>query len=959
MSARGARSRKAVAKDIEKKEKKVASSKKPVESILRPHDAFTDWRPTPSRTGRDTTGTGVPSRSVTISSDASRATSRSSSTHASSNRQRLGTIDSRESLEYRPFHRPMTSQSGSASISEGSTTGKEKLKYDAHRKGSKAPRGRGGGVPIKKPVANSPAPPLFRAESTASYVPMNQKTWQNFRIWEGGESGIRPYGGFDFDEHMQTGNVLIYFKDEQVSEDRPVPQLRADLEVLENAGSTWLSNSLIYGKIDDNEDEWTLPGSPESSSGHNQFNVAGLGQRRMLGPSSGGRSPPPFQIDQAYQGSISDTTSRNPSYYPPGSGLAGHQSPPPFNRPNEITPTHELWFAAPAHVRTPQAQRLHHVAVRNFLAMLHNKPIVGADLFEMLSTLQPEIQVMYEMDHTEQSRMTPRERSVHMITQYLTSHGLDDVRNSIKYALGILAWSEQDTVKWRQGYLESFAHLAGIMSPQIEELPDFKRLSIVTRRNLGIAAKTLQLQIMEAEEKLATFDFGDLWEDAPKSIGGPVHQSYNAFRSFLGNYYTKIYGNWPPTQGKSWLNRKMILGLQEDFGSLYDYLVNRDVIWDSREERPGKKWKLVNRNNEDFQPDLPELNMTDMLVTFDNRHGYLHIPHPYPLLPREVPQIKSPVKKSFFSSLKKSKVDTTKDAKAHLQLSIVFSDATNIEKLDVSFNGSTLIDQFERFELSAELKSVTPREARLGRWVLLYGILQVLSKLSVDIQGLKYTDGVRYFLCTDLKRCPDWVTNGQAEYMEASQLRSWCWQRAWDPTPTAGAPVELEGSSIQVPRGVEPDSHGDRVPDMSSGGTMTSDEARRLEGATILNNDIRRISEKIEDMGRMRTYERRIENEKIKQEEFGKTKRDQSYRLTESDYVERPLVPNRSPLRSPPPGPFTGGGAAVGGAGNNGSYQSMGPRGREFPHAMSPQGGFPQSLNQHAYYQDERRPGWG
>jgi hypothetical protein len=132
----------------------------------------------------------------------------------------------------------------------------------------------------------------------------------------------------------------------------------------------------------------------------------------------------------------------------------------------------------------------------------------------------------------------------------------------------------------------------------------------------------------------------------------------------------------------------MVMHLQEDFGALYDYLVNRDVVWDSREERPGKKWEMANRREGDFRADLPELSITDMLVTFDNRHGYLHIPHPYPLLPREVHQTKKvPQKKTFFGGLKKSKVDTTNDAKAHLQLSIVFSDATNIDKEDFSVNG--------------------------------------------------------------------------------------------------------------------------------------------------------------------------------------------------------------------------------------------------------------------------------
>ncbi|KAF1964826.1 hypothetical protein BU23DRAFT_397049, partial [Bimuria novae-zelandiae CBS 107.79] len=390
----------------------------------------------------------------------------------------------------------------------------------------------------------------------------------------------------------------------------------------------------------------------------------------------------------------------------------------------------------------------------------------------MLATLQPEIEVMYDLDHNEYSRLTSRERSVQMITNYLTEHKLDDVRNSIKQAISLLAWAEQDNVRWRQGYLESFVHLAGVLNPQIEELPDFKRLSVATRRNLGIAAKTLQLRVMEAEEKLATFDFDDVWPDLGKAAGTPVYQSYQAFRQFLINYLTGIYGNWPPNQGQAWFNRKIALDMQRDFGMLYDYLVNRDVAWDAREERPGNKWQMINLKTEDFRANLPELPLSDMLVAWDTKHGYTHIPHAYPLLPRDVPQTRVTQKKSLFGGLKKNKTDTTKDAKTHLQLSIVFSDATNIEKMDSSFSTNALIDRFEHFELGADLKTMTPREARLGRWVLLHGILQVLSTLSLDVQSLKHTDGVRYFLCTDLKRCPEWVTNGQAELLEASQLRS-------------------------------------------------------------------------------------------------------------------------------------------------------------------------------------------
>lgn len=320
---------------------------------------------------------------------------------------------------------------------------------------------------------------------------------------------------------------------------------------------------------------------------------------------------------------------------------------------------------------------------------------------------------------------------------------------------------------------------------------------------------------------------------------------------------------------------------------LYDYLVNRDVVWDVREERPGNKWQMTNLKTENFRANLPELSVSDVLVTWDNKHGYSHIPHAYPLLPRNVPQTRVAQKKGLFGGLKKSKTDTTKDAKTHLQLSIVFSDATNIEKLDSSASGNKLIEAFERFELNADSKATTPREARLGRWVLLYGVLQVLSTLSVDVQSLKHTDGVRYFLCTDLKRCPEWVTNGQTELLEASQQRSWCWQRPWDPTPIRGQPVELEAS---VPAPLE-----------ELDGTS-------LDGATLMSSEIRRLGEKIDNMnvGRgegLASAERNIaarrDHQKHIQGEFAVQKVDQSYRLTESHYMTRPLVPNRSPLRSP------------------------------------------------------------
>jgi hypothetical protein len=187
MSARGARSRKVQQKVVEKNEKKMGKSKV-VESSSEPRDGFADWRTTPSG---DHASRGI-TRTLTASS---RATSRSSGTNESSSRPRLNTFYSSNSSEPKPVQ---SSGGGSASISDNSTQGKEKTRFQANGKETKAPRGRGGGVPVKKTVGPSTGQPAFRAESVASHVPPNQKTWLNFKIWTGSKDSMRPYGGFDF-----------------------------------------------------------------------------------------------------------------------------------------------------------------------------------------------------------------------------------------------------------------------------------------------------------------------------------------------------------------------------------------------------------------------------------------------------------------------------------------------------------------------------------------------------------------------------------------------------------------------------------------------------------------------------------------------------------------------------------------------------------------------------------------
>jgi hypothetical protein len=194
MSARGARSRKVQQKQVEKKEKqeeKKVGKNKAIDTNYEPHDGFADWRATPSvnHPRYDV------KRSATVSS---RTTSRSSGTNDSHSRPRLNTLYSSDA------HPPNSSAGGSASVSDVSTQGKEKAKFQAKGKETRAPRGRGGGVPIKTNVVPSPAL-SYRPESSAhSQSSPNHKTWMNFKVWDGGKDGTRPYGGFGHVRHLRA-----------------------------------------------------------------------------------------------------------------------------------------------------------------------------------------------------------------------------------------------------------------------------------------------------------------------------------------------------------------------------------------------------------------------------------------------------------------------------------------------------------------------------------------------------------------------------------------------------------------------------------------------------------------------------------------------------------------------------------------------------------------------------------
>jgi hypothetical protein len=169
-----------------------------------------------------------------------------------------------------------------------------------------------------------------------------------------------------------------------------------------------------------------------------------------------------------------------------------------------------------------------------------------------------------------------------------------------------------------------------------------------------------------------------------------------------------------------------------------------------------------------------------------------------------------------------------------------------------------LLDTFQHHEKSFPPSIISPADARLGRWMLIYAMLQVLSTLSVDVMGLKYSDKIRYFACPALSGLPPWKVgnpnspgqlseNGATALMrDASQKLSYCWLAPgrWStpagsagtltPTPPAyemsarggtGSPAVTALPSIGPP---QPDD----IPGMRN--AFAAQSLSELDGAAIL-----------------------------------------------------------------------------------------------------------------------------
>ncbi|KAL2184126.1 hypothetical protein L209DRAFT_766713 [Thermothelomyces heterothallicus CBS 203.75] len=464
------------------------------------------------------------------------------------------------------------------------------------------------------------------------------------------------------------------------------------------------------------------------------------------------------------------------------------------------------------------------VAARNLFALLTHQPLVGTTengtLFAAVLQVAGLLRRFNFSSFDGSSFGEPVDTAFDF---FMDRTGIADLRRSREKTLEALILAEQ--MKSRNLYNEAFAHAVGKYESILElKSPLYERISVSTRQRLDRAHLDLVNRLAGVNARLEAFEFPSLFAGTASSTSTEEYKnvkfkewrnSFSKMRNFVLGYYKGLFGNWPPRArskknyfSQSGLNRECLKILYSDCCALYDLLVDRQsmtprVIGEGYEEpEEDKKDKKEKKAG-----DVSISALRKILSEFDKSS-----PPVLPPIPFDVPKLPSmtAIYENFHELPAKKQAKYSKALQPHeLQLMLIKSRNIDTETLSMPF-----LLAYKDFELR-EAKGVNPADLpdqRIGYWLFLYVVLQSLPMLVVDAPGLRYTEGVEYFLCEAPQGNPPWTDEaGQTRKMwfqtgnsnvvelsadvvmfsvEGTYMRSHCWLAAkeWDAASSSGAP---------------------------------------------------------------------------------------------------------------------------------------------------------------------------
>ncbi|KAG6005413.1 hypothetical protein E4U21_000193 [Claviceps maximensis] len=447
-------------------------------------------------------------------------------------------------------------------------------------------------------------------------------------------------------------------------------------------------------------------------------------------------------------------------------------------------PTASSHLGAPNEGTQEELDRL--IAIRNLFAFLTGQPLVGTKTRPTMFHAFVEIAALLQEFGFSSPDGTNFGEAVDLSFGFYSEQlALSDCRLSREKTVEALILGER--MRCVDLYNEAFAHAAGKYSAIIDlRLPLFDQVSALTRQRLERAHLDLLSRQHNVNEHLEQFEFPSMFAGIATSTSIPElkqvrfktwRSSFGRMRQFLSGYYRSTFGSWPPKASnkknpfaESGLNRLVLKVLYSDMCALYDLLVDRDSLTSRvMDEVPAIS---------DAPSKMTTSALRNMLSEFDRSK-----PPVLPPIPFDLPQLPSmkTIHETFDTMSAKDQNKMEKRIKEH-ELMLILNKAYNYDTNRIKL---PFLDQFKEFEIREGRGKVTQDlvDQRIGYWLFLYAVLQSLPMLVVDAPGVKYSEGVEYFLCEPPMGNLPWVEDGQV-------------RKIWYEVTGGGGIVELSADAV-------------------------------------------------------------------------------------------------------------------------------------------------------------------
>ena len=222
------------------------------------------------------------------------------------------------------------------------------------------------------------------------------------------------------------------------------------------------------------------------------------------------------------------------------------------------------------------------------------------------------------------------------------------------------------------------------------------------------------------------------------------------------DYYKHKYGHWPPKAKskknnfeESGLNRLLLKSVYQDLCDLYDALADRSNLTTRHVELPPE---------EEDPSETLQRALRRLLGEYDQS-----IPPIQPPIPFDVPWIPSLTStRRGFDQLdqRKQKKESLKKLKDS-EINTALMQSYNRELM----KPTPFLEAFFAYERRlAQNRCIEEiADQRIGQWLFMYAVIQALPLVVIDAPGLKYTEGVEYFLSEFAKESPPWLPQSRQQ----------------------------------------------------------------------------------------------------------------------------------------------------------------------------------------------------